>query len=386
MKENEIDRILADVVAGEEISGEDRQLLEEWRQHSEESLYFEKEVRELARAGSELKFRRTKASIFERVEQNVKKQRKIRFVQRISVAASIALLVGLTLYFMFLPGKQENEFRQMTATTIAHGGARAELILPRGEVISLDTTTRVVLAGDSLLQVTSSRNTLIYSLEGNDEQVEYHTIRVPRGGEYNLLLSDNTKVYLNAGSSLRYPVRFSGDRREVILEGEGYFEVTRDTTKPFIVKTGSIDVQVLGTSFNVNAYPEEEDVETTLVEGKVRVDSKNEQRVLEPGTQLVYDKRREDMVVRKVDTEEYTSWKDGYYYFKRETLGRIMDRLSRWYNLNVFYQNEELKSIEFGGRLKRYEDITYLLERMEETQDIKFIIKGNTITVQRKTD
>lgn len=386
MKENEIDRILADIIAGEKISEEDQRLLEEWRQHSEESLYFEKEVRELARAGSELKSRRTNASIFERVEQDVKKQRKIRFIQRVSVAASIVLLVGFSFYFMFLPGKQENEFQQMAATTIVHGGARAELILPRGEVIPLDTMTRVVLAGDSLLQVTSSRNTLIYNSETNNEQVEYHTIRVPRGGEYNLLLSDNTKVYLNAGSSLRYPVRFSGDRREVILEGEGYFEVTRDTAKPFVVKTGSVNVQVLGTAFNVNAYPEEENVETTLVEGKVRVDGKNEQRILEPGTQLVYDKRRENMVVLKVDTEEYISWKDGYYYFKRETLGRIMDRLSRWYNLNVFYQNEELKSIEFGGRLKRYEDITYLLERMEETQDIKFIIKGNTITVQRKTD
>ena len=386
MKENEIDRMLADIIAGEKISEEDQRLLEEWKLYSEKNLYFEKEVRELARAGSELKFRKTKSSIFERVEQDVKKQRKIRFMQRVLVAASIVLFVGLTFYFMFLPGKQENEFQQMAATTIVHGGARAELILPRGEVIPLDTMTRVVLAGDSLLQVTSSRNTLIYNSEINNEQVEYHTIRVPRGGEYNLLLSDNTKVYLNAGSSLRYPVRFSGDRREVILEGEGYFEVTRDTTKPFVVKTGSIDVQVLGTSFNVNAYSEEENVETTLVEGKVRVDGKNEQRVLEPGTQLVYDKRRENMVVRKVDTEEYISWKDGYYYFKRETLGRIMDRLSRWYNLNVFYQNEELKSIEFGGRLKRYEDITYLLERMEETQDIKFIIKGNTIIVQRKTD
>ena len=212
MKENEIDRILADIIAGEKISEEDQRLLEEWRQHSEESLYFEKEVRELARAGSELKSRRTNASIFERVEQDVKKQRKIRFMQRVSVAASIVLLVGFSFYFMFLPGKQENEFQQMAATTIVHGGARAELILPRGEVIPLDTMTRVVLAGDSLLQVTSSRNTLIYNSETNNEQVEYHTIRVPRGGEYNLLLSDNTKVYLNAGSSLRYPVRWYAPR------------------------------------------------------------------------------------------------------------------------------------------------------------------------------
>ena len=162
--------------------------------------------------------------------------------------------------------------------------------------------------------------------------------------------------------------------------------MAKDTARPFVVKAGEIDVRVLGTAFNVNAYPERGTVATTLVEGSVQVNYKAGQQVIRPGMQLVYDKQNGKAEVSAVDTEVYTSWKDGYYYFKREPLENIMEVLSRWYDLNVFYQNQDLKRMVFGGRLKRYDDIGYLLKKMEETQDIEFIIKGNTITVQRKTD
>ena len=152
------------------------------------------------------------------------------------------------------------------------------------------------------------------------------------------------------------------------------------------MKAGNIDVRVLGTAFNVNAYPDEECISTTLVEGKVQVDYGTERQFMQPGTRLVYDKSDGHAEISAVDVEVYTSWKDGYYYFKRETLENIMDVLSRWYDLNVFFQNLDLKSVEFGGRLKRYEDINYLLRKMEETEDVEFIIKGNSITVKRKTD
>jgi transmembrane sensor len=191
---------------------------------------------------------------------------------------------------------------------------------------------------------------------------------------------------LNSGSSLRYPVRFAGDIREVFLTGEGFFEVTKDEERPFVVKTEEVDVRVLGTSFNVNAYPDEKVVATTLVEGKVRVGYGSKNFDLDPGMQFVYDREDKTANVRTVDMELYTSWKDGYYYFKQESLERIMDVLAKWYNLNVFFQNPELKNMEFGGRLKRYEDISYLLEKMEETQDVQFIIHGNTIIIKRKTD
>ena len=215
---------------------------------------------------------------------------------------------------------------------------------------------------------------------------EYYTMNVPYGAEYNLRLPDGTKIYLNAGSSLRYPDQFSGETREIFLTGEAYFEVAPDSLHPFIVHTAEVAVRVLGTSFNVNAYPERETVAATLVEGSVQVNYKAGQQVIRPGMQLVYDKQNGKAEVSAVDTEVYTSWKDGYYYFKREPLENIMEVLSRWYDLNVFYHNQDLKRMEFGGRLKRYDDISYLLKKMEETQDVEFIIKGNTITVQRKTD
>lgn len=384
MGENEIDRILADMVTGEDISAEDRQRLERWKQHSGKNLCFEKDIQELAHSGSGLKSRSDRMIVFKQVERAVKQRRRIRFIQRLAVAAGIALLVSVTAYII-LPKNRAVEPVQM-ATGIMPGAPRAELVLPQGQIVHLDTTTKVVPIANTMTQVMSYQNTLIYDSEDEGKQVEYHTIRVPRGGEYNLQLSDNTKVYLNAGSSLRYPVRFTGDKREVVLIGEGYFEVAKDSTKPFIVKAGNIDVRVLGTAFNVNAYPDEECISTTLVEGKVQVDYGTERQFMQPGTRLVYDKSNEHAEVNVVDVEMYTSWKDGYYYFKRETLDNIMDVLSRWYDLNIFYQNPDLKRLEFGGRLKRYEDIDYLLQKMEETEDVKFIIKGNSITVKRKTD
>lgn len=388
MKENEIDRILADLVAGERISAEDRQILENWKKASGRNSRFEREIREIASSGVKLHQRRKNTVVFEQVEQIVRKQRgRVRFVRHLSVVAGFALFLGMVVYFMLAGERQMETSARVAATRIMPGSVRAELVLPRGEVVHLDSTSQVVLTADNRnLRVVSNGNTLIYGAEEKNEQVEYHTIRVPRGGEYNLQLADGSKVYLNAGSSLRYPVRFAGKRREVVLSGEGYFEVAKDTVRPFVVKAGEIDVRVLGTAFNVNAYPERGTVATTLVEGSVQVNYKAGQQVIHPGMQLVYDKQNGKAEVSAVDTEMYTSWKDGYYYFKREPLEHIMEVLARWYDLNVFYRNQDLKRMEFGGRLKRYDDIGYLLKKMEETQDIEFIIKGNTITVQRKTD
>lgn len=384
MGENEIDRILADVMTGENISAKDRQQLERWKQRSGKNPCFEKEIHELAHSGSGLKSRSDRRIVFRQVERAVKQRRRNRFIQRFAVAAGVVLLVSVTAYII-LPKNHAVEPVQM-ATGIIPGAPRAELVLPEGQIVHLDTTTKVVPIANTMAQVMSYQNTLIYDSGDEGKQVEYHTIRVPRGGEYNLQLSDNTKVYLNAGSSLRYPVRFTGDKREVVLIGEGYFEVAKDSTKPFIVKAGNIDVRVMGTAFNVNAYPDEACISTTLVEGKVQVDYGTERQIMQPGTRLVYARSGGRAEISAVDVEVYTSWKDGYYYFKQETLENIMDVLSRWYDLNVFYQNADLKRVEFGGRLKRYEDINYLLRKMEETEDVEFIIKGNSITVKRKTD
>lgn len=384
MKENDIDRILAGSFTGEKLSEEEKCLLEEWRRENECRNRFEGELHELRKLGVGLKYRENKDFVFARIERIVQKQRKEQlFIRWSSVAAGIMLLLGIMGYFIY---SQEDGNEIIEIANIGPGSPKAELILPQGQVIELDSSFQEIVFAEHQSKVASVKNTLIYDAGMNVETIDFHTIRVPLGGEFNLQLSDNTRVHLNSGSSLRYPVRFAGDIREVFLTGEGFFEVTKDEERPFVVKTEEVDVRVLGTSFNVNAYPDEKVVATTLVEGKVRVGYGSKNFDLDLGMQFVYDREDKTANVRTVDMELYTSWKDGYYYFKQESLERIMDVLAKWYNLNVFFQNPELKNMEFGGRLKRYEDISYLLEKMEETQDVQFIIHGNTIIIKRKTD
>ena len=384
MKENDIDRILSVSFTGEKLSEEEKCLLEEWKRENECRNRFEGELHELRKLGKGLKYREDKDIVFARIERIVQKQRKEQlFIRWSSVAAGIMLLLGIVGYFMY---SQEDGNEIIQIANVGPGSPKAELILPQGQVIELDSSSREIVFSEHQSKATSVKNTLIYDAGMNLETIDFHAIRVPLGGEFNLQLSDNTRVHLNSGSSLRYPIRFAGDIREVFLTGEGFFEVTKDEVRPFVVKTGEVDVRVLGTSFNVNAYPDERVVATTLGEGKVRVGCGSKKFDLDPGMQLVYDRENKTANVRAVDTELYTSWKDGYYYFKQEPLEEIMDVLAKWYNLNVFFQNPELKKMEFGGRLKRYEDISYLLEKMEETQDVQFIIHGNTIIIKRKTD
>ena len=219
----------------------------------------------------------------------------------------------------------------------------------------------------------------------SDQTLSY-SVESPRGSKLKLSLPDGTSVWLNADSKLRFPVSFTAERREVYLEGEAYFEVAKDSAREFWVHAGAMDVKVLGTSFNVKAYERLETVATTLVEGSVEVACAGKSFQIVPGEQFVYDKNNRVMDVRMVDTESYVSWKDGYYKFRQTTLEEIMETLSVWYGLNVFYVNESAKQVEFTGKVKRYEDARMLLDKFEQTGDVVFDIKGNNvfITIKQK--
>ena len=212
MEENDIDRILAASFTGEKLSEEERCLLEEWKQEDGHK-WFENELHELKELGKDLKSREDKNLVFARIEKNVRKQRKGRlFIRWSSIAASILLLVGVVGYLMY---SQESEDKTMQLVNIGPGSPKAELVLPQGQVIELDSSSREILLANHQSKVTSSKNTLIYGGDTDSVAVEYHTVRIPLGGEFSLQLSDNTRVYLNSGSSLRYPVRFAGGVREV---------------------------------------------------------------------------------------------------------------------------------------------------------------------------
>ena len=205
---------------------------------------------------------------------------------------------------------------------------------------------------------------------------------VPRAGEYTLTLSDGTRVWLNSETEIRYPVAFGKDRRTVFLSGEAYFEVTKDAERPFLVIMDDMEVKVYGTSFNVNTHYVGK-VQTTLVKGKVGivVKSTGNETVLQPGQMAEFDRHEKDVEVKDVDTYYYTAWKDGEFVFQNERVEEILERLSRWYNVNVFYVSEDVKEKRFTGVIARFTDVADVLHLIGETATVQFNLKGNVITV-----
>ena len=186
---------------------------------------------------------------------------------------------------------------------------------------------------DGSKRIVNDPGGLNYQVEDTSTCAEttYNEITVPRGGEYKVTLSDGTRIWVNSESYIRFPVVFQGDERRIWVAGEVFLEVAKDAERPFIVNTEKLDVKVLGTRFNVRAYPDEKCVQTTLVEGCVQVDnSRGEVAVLHPSEQLVYDVRDGNHEVREVDTELYVSWKDGVYVFVSQRLEDIMSLISKW--------------------------------------------------------
>ena len=379
MEENDIDRILAASFTGEKLSEEERCLLEEWKQEDGHK-WFENELHELKELGKDLKSREDKNLVFARIEKNVRKQRKGRlFIRWSSIAASILLLVGVVGYLMY---SQESEDKTMQLVNIGPGSPKAELVLPQGQVIELDSSSREILLANHQSKVTSSKNTLIYGGDTDSVAVEYHTVRIPLGGEFSLQLSDNTRVYLNSGSSLRYPVRFAGGVREVFLTGEGFFEVTKDSERPFIVKTEDVDVSVLGTSFNVNTH-KEGGIQTVLVEGRVGIKLPNYEHILSPGSWARFNRERGEIEVRSVDVQQYVAWTKGIFAFEEESLEQIMNTLSLWYDVDVFYETDSVKQLHFSGHLGRYKEIRDILDAITEATGVKFSIKERIIIVTK---
>ena len=215
----------------------------------------------------------------------------------------------------------------------------------------------------------------------------YNELRTPRGGGYNLNLSDGTEVWLNAGSSLRFPVSFTDSTRRVYLEGEGYFEVSHNGN-PFIVSTEDMDVRVLGTSFNVSAYSDESEIVTTLVEGKVRIDytgnreSRIESKVLTPNKQALLNRYLAEIKIEEVNIDHYTSWMQGKLEFSNESLDMVLKRLARWYDFEYEFENNQARDYHFSGRINNTENISTILEMLEMTTDVKFDIKKNKIVVK----
>jgi ferric-dicitrate binding protein FerR (iron transport regulator) len=302
-----------------------------------------------------------------------------RLTRWASVAASVAVLAGAAYFYAQRAGSETVEEQ-----VIRPGRPYAELQLADGKVVILQQEAKQVIASDEAAEITSDNNVLVYTPRGEEAQMRYHVINVPSGAEYEVQLADGTRVFLNSSSQLRFPVTFSGPEREVFLTGEAFFEVARDTARRFAVRAGEMTVVALGTAFNVKAYPRQTTAAATLTEGRVKVILPDREHEVTPGLQVLFDKTTNTSGIKEVNVALYTSWKDGYYSFNQMPLEEIISTLAVWYNLEVSYQDPEVKEIPFSGQLERYGDITKFLDKFESTNEVQFQIQGNHVIIKKK--
>ena len=312
-----------------------------------------------------------------------RKRRSLFSSWQIGVAASVILLVGIGLYWGF--NKKPKVKQVEVAAHVEMGGAKAILVTSRGdEIVLQDSSVQLITLGGGMVAKNDGSQVSYKENEGTgkDDVLEYNTIRVPRGGEYKLFLSDNTEVFLNSDSEIRFPVKFGKGKRDVFLRGEAFFVVTKDASRPFVVNANDkMSVEVLGTQFNLQAYPDDAFVETTLNEGAVRVFNGKQGVRLRPDEQAVYDEGK--FTVRKVDASSYSAWKEGRFMLLNHSLENIMTRLARWYNIDIFWENPEVKEYHFSGELARYEDFTEILRMLELATRVHFEVKDRTVFVRK---
>ena len=380
--------ILASDLSGEPLSAEETRLLEAWKETHPANHAIYQQFRSLMERNSGILRGNDKKVLFEQIQQKITiqeaKLQNQKHLAWFSAAASILIILGMFYYFS---DNRQSDIKTPApvAQQIKPGESKALLQLATGEVIPLNARQREYIVVDSTLEIKNLAHTLIYDTKDSaSKNITYNTLSVPLGAEYKVILSDGTKVYLNSGSGLHYPTGFSGGNREVCLTGEAYFEVAKDSLHPFIVKTGQMSIRVLGTSFNVKAYPTQGQAAATLEEGKIQVTCQGKSYDITPGNQITYNTIDQKTEIKEVDTELYTSWKSGYYKFEKMSLQEIMSTLALWYDLNIFYQNPEAKEILFTGRLKRYEDVENLLKKFEQTNEVEFIIKERSVTIKKK--
>ncbi len=321
------------------------------------------------------------------LEKSIYDRKSRRMTLRWSIAASIILLVGLFVGRTISGVRDIHEEQELAKSVMQPGTSKAILMMADGKEVVLEQGQNLNILLNERVRVATSSQGIVYEEHGKGMVTEeYNKLTTPVGGEYSLVLSDGTKVFLNADSELKYPVEFSDGKRIVDLKGEAYFEVHKDSLRPFIVRMNGAEVTVLGTSFNVNTYGDDGQIYTTLVNGSVRVSSmKNKQEeILKPGMQSVMNVQSGLLTVRKVDVEPYVAWREGRFVFRAMTLDLIMRQLQRWYDFEVFYQNSELKDYEFRGVIKRDMDLDKVLSVIKATTNVDFEVKGKVITIIKR--
>lgn len=368
---------------------------------------------------------RYRERLYTRIGQRIRPDKVKRIRLPYWAAAAFAVGLGVAAFYFTRSPRIGGQAEQAQLAPIVPGGNRATLTLADGRTISLSEAQAGIVIGEGITYLDGSevpeagsrpsrqagREDGSSGTEKGSPTTDYYVLSTPKGGTYQITLPDGSKVWLNAGSTLKYPSRFSGDSREVFLEGEAYFDIshqlsaignqpiadrrqptngqgsrepafTRSQKIPFRVTTNGQTVEVLGTQFNISAYPDESETKTTLVEGAVQIVNLVAKTVsqLRPGQEASTHGVKTTVV--QVDPQSATAWKDGYFMFDNEPILSILRKMGRWYDVDIHYE-DDVHDLSFLGIIPRSEHIGMVLARLEKTGDVKFSIQGRRVSVMR---
>ncbi len=373
------------------LTDDERALLDDWYQS------FSQETTDLSASGyanSDELSRQISAKLEATIRARQPQERSLYRRMRLpAVAAMLILLLSMGVFWYWQSAKPSPLIAAKPVKLVndlAPGGNKATLVLDDGSVILLDSARNGILGEQGVSSLEKKNGgSITYSLNQDamaaSAKVYYNTITTPRGGEFQVTLSDGTKVWLNAASSIRFPTSFHGDTRSVHITGEVYFEVAHNAQQPFIVQAGQSAIEVLGTHFNVNAYDDENHIKTSLLEGSVKISvpgqSAGRPQLLKPGEQALVSRNGQIQLTKDMDPEEVLGWKNGLFVFKSTDLRTIMRQLSRWYDVDIQYQGNV--DMRFTGQITRNNNVSKVFEKLELTGELRFRVEGNKIIVSR---
>ncbi|TWI97537.1 FecR family protein [Mucilaginibacter frigoritolerans] len=385
MKEQELEELLYRY-ENNAVTEEERALIESWYlQHRESDLPEYTMEERLVDA----------EAVWTGLHQQNDNRKIVRLLLRIAAAASLLIICTFGGYRMLHNRLPVRQIAENTVNDVAPGGNKAILTLANGEKIYINDAKKGVITHQAGIKITKNKKgQIIYQASHTNNAVgisndntlvmAYNTLSTPRGGQSSVTLSDGTVAYLDAGSSIKFPVLFSGNERRVAITGQVYFDVVHNAAKPFKVDVKGQTIEDIGTSFNINAYDDEPVIKTTLLSGSIKISKGSKSATLVPGQQAITLLSMDAIHVKDVDTEEAKAWKEGYFLFNNEKLESVMRKISRWYDVDVVYPEGQKLDVEYWGSITRYGNVSKVLNMLQITGDVKFRVDGKRIIVSKK--
>lgn len=349
----------------------DKQVLKEWQEEKASNKILTDRLlsKEAYEANRKFLDRFPVEEVWQKVNKRLdqSERRLFEWKKMMRYAAIIVVFLAAGIFYWWNRGNVE-EKNLVPVRQIVAGTTGARLTLGDGRVVDIVKDQKMELEEVDGTKIVTDSVGIDYTVQKVGDKPEVlNTVQTLTGMEYSLTLSDGTRVYLNAETKLEFPTCFRGEYRVVKLEGEAYFDVSKDAAHPFIVEMNSLKVRVLGTSFNLRSYDDEEQVVTTLVEGKVEVAAGEVSRTITPGMQVIYEKKEGNMNVREVDVSLYTAWQSGKFIFKNERLENVMTYLAKWYGFEYRFIDDHAKNLQIGANLDRYDDMEPIVEMLRRT-------------------